>query len=63
MWITEFGMVKFAKQLQYAKAPSAMRVTESEMVKLTKERQPLKVLCPMWMTEFGMVKFVRELQS
>ena len=37
MWVTEFGMVKFAKELQPKKAPSPMWVTEFGMVKLTKE--------------------------
>ena len=40
MWVTEFGMVKSDKELQYEKAPSPMWVTESEMVKFTKELQP-----------------------
>ena len=37
MCVTEFGMVKFAKELQYAKARSPTWVTESGMVKFTKE--------------------------
>ena len=39
MCVTEFGMVKLAKELQCLKAQSPMCVTESGMVKLAKERQ------------------------
>ena len=39
-----------------------MRVTESGMVKLTKELQPAMAIFPMWATESGMVKFAKELQ-
>ena len=39
MWVTEFEMIKSVKDLQPAKAQSAMWVTESGMVKLAKELQ------------------------
>ena len=62
MCLTESGMLKFAKELQFAKAQSPMWVTESGMVKLTKELQDEKAKSPMWVTESGMVKFTKELQ-
>ena len=40
MCVTEFEMVKFAKELQNRKARSPMWITESGMVKSTKELQP-----------------------
>ena len=36
MWVTESGMVTFAKELQDWKAQTPMWVTESGMVKSTK---------------------------
>ena len=39
-----------------------MWVTESGMVKLTKELQPSKAQSPMWVMEFGMNRFPKELQ-
>ena len=39
-----------------------MSVTESGIVKLAKEVQPLKAKFPMCITEFGMVKCAKELQ-
>ena len=42
MWVSEPGMIKFAKELQHRKALSPMWVTESEMVKFVKELQLLK---------------------
>ena len=39
-----------------------MWVTESGMIKLTKERHPQKASFPMWVTEFGMVKLAKDLQ-
>ena len=47
MWVTEFGMVKFANELQPSKAPSPMWVTESGMVKLDKDWQKPKACCAM----------------
>ena len=37
-----------------------MRVTESGMVKFTKELQFSNAEFPMWVTESGMVKFAKE---
>ena len=42
MWVIDFAMVKFFKELQFLKAPPPMWVTESGMVKFTKELQPAK---------------------
>ena len=39
MWVTESGMVKFAKELQRAMASFPMWATESGMVKFAKELQ------------------------
>ena len=39
MWVTEFGMVKFAKEVQWAKGLSPMCVTEFGIVKFAKELQ------------------------
>ena len=39
-----------------------MWVTESGMVKFTKELQSAKANAPMWVTEFGMVKLAKALQ-
>ena len=63
MWVTEFGMVKFAKEVQLAKAPSPMWVTEFGMVKLTKEPQNAKAQFPMCVTESGMVTVASCLHS
>ena len=40
MYVSELRMVKFAKELQSRKAQYPMWVTESGMVKCTKELQP-----------------------
>ena len=40
MWVTEFGIVKFAKELQPRKIPTPMCVTEFGIVKFAKELQP-----------------------
>ena len=40
-----------------------MWVTESGMVKFSKELQPLQAPSAMWVTEFGMVKLAKELQK
>ena len=40
-----------------------MWVTESGMVKFTKELQPVNALFPMLVTELGMVKFAKAKQS
>ena len=39
MWVTEFGMVKFPKEVQPSKAPLPMWVTEFGIVKFAKELQ------------------------
>ena len=40
MWVTELGIVKFAKDRQSRKASYATLVTESGIVKFAKELQP-----------------------
>ena len=40
MWVTESGMVKFAKELHSLKEHRSIWVTEFGMVKLTNELQP-----------------------
>ena len=62
MLVTESGIVKFARALQFAKALLPMVVTEFGIVKLAKELQFANALLPMVVTEFGMVKLVKELQ-
>ena len=37
MWVTEFGIVRLAKEVQFANANIPIWVTESGIVKLTKE--------------------------
>ena len=39
MWITEFGIAKFTKELQQAKANLPMWITDSGIVKFDKELQ------------------------
>ena len=53
---------QLVKELQPAKAPSPIWVTDSGMVKLVKELQPAKAPSPIWVTDSGMVKLVKELQ-
>ena len=45
MWVREFEIIKFAKELQPSKAPNPMCVTEFRMVKFAKELQPSKAQC------------------
>ena len=39
MWVTEFGMVNFTKELQFRKASYPILVTEFGMVRFTRELQ------------------------
>ena len=48
MWVTESGMVNFAKDLQPTKVSLAMPVTEFGTIKSTTEQQPAKAAKPMW---------------
>ena len=61
MWVTEFGMVKFAKELQLAKAPSPMWVTEFGMVSFanvhTRKKHPQECAFHRW--EFRPLAAVR----
>ena len=45
--MSDSGMVKFAKELQFRKAPNPMVVTEFEMVKFVREQQFRKAQNPM----------------
>ena len=53
MWVTEFGMVKLAKAVQFAKAKFPMWVTESGMINLANVSHPLKASSRMCTSSCG----------
>ena len=60
MWVTEFGMLNFTKELQFRKASYSILVTEFGMVRLAKELQFSEA--PMWVNLSEIVKYIKELQ-
>ena len=52
MWVTDSGIVRLVKELQFWNAPIWIQVTDSGIVRLIKELQFPKAIAPISVTEF-----------